>query len=292
MCLSPANTGLDIHSCLVNTGLALKNHRQHLMCNSRTSGRDVVKKVALENPFNPRLRLALLEYHSGRMLHNPPGSSPGEHAMAQNNIPARIYPGNWCVLHEHSRKGFAASSTRNLIKSHLPMVQFSPGRRDKPGYVCTSIFMRPALFRKSTGKSLLSAGRTQLLSLVPGHVRLTMEAKCNPRTADPRRIDTTAACVTFPERDNTGLHRRTSSLLRKHRTPAATVFASPSGYAGCHLADDWVTAMADGALTRPKTQRHMDCRRRENSPLCRADGRHTPAAPLTLQRYAHQREQG
>ncbi|MGB9674066.1 MAG: M23 family metallopeptidase [Anaerolineales bacterium] len=65
---SPSAADFDIQAYLNQTQGWLKSHREYLKSTAWTSAAQIIQRVALENSINPRLLLALLEYHCGCVL--------------------------------------------------------------------------------------------------------------------------------------------------------------------------------------------------------------------------------
>ncbi len=65
---SPAALDFDVQAYLDQTDGWLKHYREYLKSTAWTSAAQIIQRVALENSINPRLLLALLEYHCGCVL--------------------------------------------------------------------------------------------------------------------------------------------------------------------------------------------------------------------------------
>lgn len=70
---SPSAIDFDIEAYVQAAGGRLSTYKEWLKSSGVVSGAEVVKRVALENSINPRLLLALLEYH-GNWVHGQPGT--------------------------------------------------------------------------------------------------------------------------------------------------------------------------------------------------------------------------
>jgi LasA protease len=68
---SPSAVHFDIRTFVKEAGGYLSTYSEYLMATGNTSGADVVNRIAIENSINPRLLLALLEYHSGWVYGHP-----------------------------------------------------------------------------------------------------------------------------------------------------------------------------------------------------------------------------
>ncbi|MGB9673369.1 MAG: M23 family metallopeptidase [Anaerolineales bacterium] len=67
---SPAALDFDVQAYLDQTDGWLKHYREYLKSTAWTSAAKIIQRVALENSINPRILLALLEYHCGCVLGN------------------------------------------------------------------------------------------------------------------------------------------------------------------------------------------------------------------------------
>lgn len=67
---SPSVLDFDVQAYLNQTNGWLKHYREYLKSTAWTSAAEIIQRVALENSINPRLLLALLEYHCGCVLGN------------------------------------------------------------------------------------------------------------------------------------------------------------------------------------------------------------------------------
>ena len=61
---SPSSTDFDVRTYVEQAGGYLSTYEEWLQSTKTTTGADVITRVAQENSINPRLLLALLEYHS------------------------------------------------------------------------------------------------------------------------------------------------------------------------------------------------------------------------------------
>lgn len=68
---SPAAVNFDIRAFVQEAGGYLSTYTEYMYFTGKTSGADVLARVALDNSINPRLLLALLEYQSGWVYGQP-----------------------------------------------------------------------------------------------------------------------------------------------------------------------------------------------------------------------------
>jgi len=83
---SPSATDFDVRSFVEEAGGYLSTYDEWLQSTKTTTGADIVTRVALENSINPRLLLALLEYHSGWVYGQPSNLAQKEYPMGHIDL--------------------------------------------------------------------------------------------------------------------------------------------------------------------------------------------------------------
>ncbi len=78
---SPSTIDFDIEAFVNAAGGYLSTYTEDLASTGRTSGADIIARVALEYSVNPRLLLAFLEYQSGWVYSSPPAVPDTEYPM-------------------------------------------------------------------------------------------------------------------------------------------------------------------------------------------------------------------
>lgn len=78
---SPSATDFDIKAYVEQAGGYLSTYKEWSQTTKTTSGADIVARVAIENSINPRLLLALLEYHSHWVTGQPTNLAETEYPM-------------------------------------------------------------------------------------------------------------------------------------------------------------------------------------------------------------------
>ncbi len=78
---SPSATDFDVRAYVNQAGGYLSTYQEWLQSTKTTSGADIVTRVALENSVNPRLLLALLEYHSHWVTGQPTNLAEVDYPM-------------------------------------------------------------------------------------------------------------------------------------------------------------------------------------------------------------------
>lgn len=77
---SPSTVGFDVEEFTLQAGGYLSTYREYLN-DGFNSGWQVIDRVAMENSFNPRLLLALLEYQSGWVYGQPQNMAETEYPL-------------------------------------------------------------------------------------------------------------------------------------------------------------------------------------------------------------------
>jgi LasA protease len=83
---SPSAIDFDTEAFVKDAGGYLSNYQQWLGSTGRTSGAEIVQRVALENSINPRILLALLEYQSGWVYGQPSNAMQEDYPMGKVDI--------------------------------------------------------------------------------------------------------------------------------------------------------------------------------------------------------------
>lgn len=83
---SPSATDFDIEIFVQEAGGYLSTYTEWLNSTGTTTGAQVVQRVALENSINPRLLLALLEYHSGWVYGRPGNLAEVDYPMSKIDL--------------------------------------------------------------------------------------------------------------------------------------------------------------------------------------------------------------
>ncbi len=82
---SPTALDFDIQAYLDQTHGWLKNYREYLKSTAWTSAAQIIQRVALENSINPRLLLALLEYHCDCVLGDLPSNVDQDYLLGNGD---------------------------------------------------------------------------------------------------------------------------------------------------------------------------------------------------------------
>jgi LasA protease len=78
---SPSSTDFDVKAYVEQAGGYLSTYEEWLQSTKTTTGADVITRVAQENSINPRLLLALLEYHSHWVTGQPSNLAEVDYPM-------------------------------------------------------------------------------------------------------------------------------------------------------------------------------------------------------------------
>jgi murein DD-endopeptidase MepM/ murein hydrolase activator NlpD len=87
---SPSAIDFDTEAFVKAAGGYLSNYQQWLGSTGRTSGAEIVQRVALENSINPRILLALLEYQSGWVYGQPSNAMQEDYPMGKVDISKKL----------------------------------------------------------------------------------------------------------------------------------------------------------------------------------------------------------
>jgi murein DD-endopeptidase MepM/ murein hydrolase activator NlpD len=78
---SPSSTDFDVNAYVQQAGGYLSTYEEWLQSTKTTTGADIITRVAQENSINPRLLLALLEYHSHWVTGQPANLAEVDYPM-------------------------------------------------------------------------------------------------------------------------------------------------------------------------------------------------------------------
>jgi hypothetical protein len=87
---SPSAIDFDTEAFVKAAGGYLSNYQQWLGSTGKTSGAEIVQRVALENSINPRILLALLEYQSGWVYGQPSNAMQEDYPMGKVDISKKL----------------------------------------------------------------------------------------------------------------------------------------------------------------------------------------------------------
>ncbi|HPH96290.1 MAG TPA: M23 family metallopeptidase [Anaerolineaceae bacterium] len=89
---SPSASGFDTKQFAAQAGGKLSGYQEYLGSTLMTDGSEIVARVARDNSINPRLLLALLEYHTGWVYGQPEDPNQIDYPLNfQNNLHKGLY---------------------------------------------------------------------------------------------------------------------------------------------------------------------------------------------------------
>jgi murein DD-endopeptidase MepM/ murein hydrolase activator NlpD len=83
---SPSAADFDVETFVNQAGGYLSTYDEWLGTTGKTSGADIISRIALENSINPRILLALLEYQSGWVYGNPSNLLQDEYPLGKIDL--------------------------------------------------------------------------------------------------------------------------------------------------------------------------------------------------------------
>ena len=245
----PSAVDFDISSYLEQSGGFLSTYRQYLMITDWSTGAEIISLVAIENTINPRLLISLLEYQSGTIL--GPAENPDEFnsAMGAVDAPRQDLYGQLVWAVHHLSDGFYGWRTNTL--TNFPLSDgtiVTPPPDANAGTVALQYFF---------GKLYDSAGLEKALDPESGFPSLYQQMFGDPweRAAlveplVPLNIKQPALTLPFGPGKAWAFTGGPHQAFESSGPLAALDFAPPTSETGCYQSDDWVLAMADGAVIR------------------------------------------
>jgi LasA protease len=246
---SPSAVGFDVAEFVKQAGGFLHTYREYLGSTGMTSGADVVSRVAIENSINPRLLLALLEFHSGWVYGQPETQSQIDYAMG---FPIPRYQGLYHQL----------SLTINQLsigyygwrEGHLTEISFRDG---------TSVRLAPELNAGSVALQFFFAQRKdsqswqEVLDPSGGFLALYESMFDNPweraqkvEPIFPHDLEQPPLILPFAVNQLWAFTGGPHGAWSQDGAYAAIDFAPGSIEAGCVKSDAWAVAAAAGLVVR------------------------------------------
>lgn len=246
---SPSAVDFDIEAYLSQANGYLKDYREYLKSTGWTSAAQIIHRVALENSINPRLLLALLEYHSGCVYGMPSPDVQTDYLLGNTDFRRQglFRQLSWASARLNAgyygwRGGTLHTLTLNENLEIPLLAELNAGsvalQHFYAFYGDEYIFHRaldfqtglPAVYRRMFGDPWSQAALVEPL-VPPG---LTQPALILPFEPGRMWAFTSGPHVAW----------ETEGAL------AALDFAPATYESGCVETDAWVTAMADGLIVR------------------------------------------
>ncbi len=249
---SPSATDFDINAFAKQAGGRLITNQEWLKSTGATSGPDVVQKVALENSINPRLLLALLEYHSHWVYGQPASKDQEEFPLghidqSQKGLYAQLV---WTI----NQLGIGYYSWR---EGRLTELKFSDGVtwRLAPDLNAGSAALQYYFAQLYDSQNWLKA-----MDLQTGFPALYVKMFGNPweraKTVEPLYppgLKQPPMTLPFEMGDKWAFTGGPHGAWEHDGSYAALDFAPPSIAPGCVESNVWVVASASGLVVRSES---------------------------------------
>lgn len=245
---SPSTAGFDVFAFVEEAGGHLATYTEFLDTGTFT-GAEIIDRVAMENSFNPRLLLALLEYQSGWVYGEPQNLAEDEYPLGYIDLERRDLYKQLTWAARQLTLGYYGWRSGRMVE-----LTFSDGSRQR---------IAPSLNAGSAALQYLFAqlyeaprwpgtlyGAESLISL---HTRMFGDAWLRDSEVAPLF----PAFTEQPELELPFLPGRTWALTGGPHPAWGTEsvfgaldFAATTSTSGCYQSYDWVTAPAAGLVVR------------------------------------------
>jgi LasA protease len=246
---SPAVQGFDTWDYVAQAAGYLSTHQEYMRSTGMTSGAEIVERVALENSFNPRLLLALLEYHCGCILGPLAEGVEVDYLMGVND-PSRkgLYRQLGWVVNQLSLGYYGRKQgyLNNLVffdgsSAHLP-----------PDLNAGSVSIAYLFSRMYDRKNWLHAvdpsdGFKKLYEHMYNTVWIDTEFEGD---LFPASLKQPVLILPFQQDRGWGYTSGPHEAWETEGALAALDFAPASEHFGCDRSDAWVVAVANGFVVR------------------------------------------
>ncbi len=246
---SPSTIDFDVHGFINGAGGYLSTYEEWLQSTGKTSGADIITRIALEYSVNPRLLLAFLEFQTGWVYGFPQDSVGLEYPMGYVNTAKKgLYLQSAWFASMVMDGYYGWREGRRLV------VNFSDGQvlRLAPQLNAGTVGLMNAftfLYDFEAWANLLY-GETSFLTFYetmfdsPWKRAQNVEPLIPPETLQPEMILPFEPGKTWAFTG--GPHAAWSSA----DVWAALDFAPPSAITGCEISKEWVVASFSGLVTR------------------------------------------
>ena len=246
---SPSAIDFKIATFLRKSNGYLSSHREYLASTGWTHASDIIQRVALENSINPRVLLALLEYHchcvSGEispdvaedaLLGNEDFRQAGLYrqlSWASSQLAVGYYGWRSADLLEFSLKdGSIIHPAPNINAGSVALQYYFAFENDRAAWLNATDLETglPALYEQMFGDPWQRAALVE--PLIPSHLKqIPMQL--------PFEVERSWSYTSGPH-----------PAWEKEGALAALDFAPATYNSGCLPTDAWVTAVADGQVVR------------------------------------------
>ncbi len=246
---SPAVRGFNTQDYVAQAGGYLSTHQEYMRSTGLTSGAEIVERVALENSFNPRLLLALLEYQCACVLGPIKEGVETDYLMGVNE-PTRkgLYRQLGWVVNQLSLGyyGWRQGYLNDLVFIAGPAAHLTPSLN--AGSVSIAYLFSRLYDRENWDRAVGPLGGFKNL----------YEEMFNDPTIDtkfegflfPPGLTQPALILPFQQDREWGYTSGPHYAWETEGALAALDFAPASEHFGCDQSDAWVVAVADGLVVR------------------------------------------
>jgi hypothetical protein len=241
---SPNAADFDVIAYLDTTTGFLREYRQYLMITGWISGGEIVELVALENSINPRLLLALLEFHCGCVLTTPDAPDTIEPWLgAEEYYRHDLYGQLIWAVHQLSDAyyGWQTGTLTYLSSPNGTIVDISP--ETNAGTVALQNVFFNRFSTPNELENTLSAFLTtyQMMFGDPFSYEVTLI---------PEGLTQPTFQLPFEPGKVWGMSGGPHPAFEGSGPWASLDFAPPAVVQGCFDSPDWVTAVAEGVIVR------------------------------------------
>ncbi len=239
----------DTSAFVEQAGGYLSTHREFMRSTGMTSAAEIIARIALENSFNPRLLLALLEYQCGCVMGFPDRNFDTNYLMGfQSSVKEGLYRQlGWAV--NQLSLGYYGWRNGLITEFFFPdsdVIHISPTLN--AGSVAIQYLFAQLDDNEDWRKAVdPNTGFAALYADMFGDPWQLID---NDNPLIPGNLNQPELILPFLPGDiwsyTSGPHKawETDGAL------AAIDFAPPSAESGCQSSDEWVVAVADGVVAR------------------------------------------
>ena len=246
---SESTSGFDTSAFVKQAGGYLSTHREFMRSTGMTSAAEIIARIALENSFNPRLLLALLEYQCGCVMGFPDKNFDTNYLMGfYSPVKKGLYRQlGWAV--NQLSLGYYGWRNGLITEFFFPdsdVIHVSPTLN--AGSVAIQYLFAQLDDNDDWQKAV--APNTGFAALYADMFGDPWQRFDNDNPLLPGNLSQPELILPFLPGDiwsyTSGPHKawETDGAL------AAIDFAPPSAESGCQPSDEWVVAVADGVVTR------------------------------------------
>ncbi len=246
---SPSAIGFDIQDYVSRAGGYLSTHQEYLRSTGLTGEAEIIQRVAVENSFDPRLLLAILEYQCGCVF-GPLEDSIDPDYLAGIMEPSRrgLYRQLGWVVNQLSLGyyGWREGLINDLVFKDGSTVSLPP---DWNAGSAAIAYLFSRLNDRNEWNQVLKAGNgfNELYQKMYADEEHMVDFSGPLFPADLTQPD---LILPFQQDREWGFTSGPHPAWETDGALAALDFAPASEQFGCQRSDDWVVAVADGLIVR------------------------------------------